>query len=80
MKTFHLANLSLMRKAICCEFCEKILKLLINLEIHMIAVHLANLSLMSKALGCEFCGKIFKSTQFRKTYDNCSFGKTFIHE
>ena len=54
MKTFHLANLSLMRKAICCEFCEKILKLLINLEIHMITVHLANLSLMSKALqGCQ---------------------------
>ena len=46
-----------MSKALCCEFCGKILKLTINLERHMKTVHLANLSFMSKALGCEFCGK-----------------------
>ena len=61
-----------MSKALCCEFCGKILKLTINLERHMKTVHLANLSFMSKALGFEFCGKTIQiDNQFRKTRDNC---------
>ena len=64
-----------MSKALCCEFCGKILKLTINLERHMKTVHLANISFMSKALGCDFCGKnILINNQFRKTFENCSFG------
>ena len=51
-----------MSKALCCEFCGKILKLTINLERHMKTFHLANLSLMRKAPCCEFCGKNLKST------------------
>ena len=64
-----------MSKALCCEFCGKILKLTINLERHMITVHLANLSIMSKALGCDFCRmNIQSNNQFRMTYENFSFG------
>ena len=62
MNTVHLSNLSFMSKALCCEFCGKILKLTINLERHMKTVHLANLSFISKALFCEFWGKILKLT------------------
>ena len=51
-----------MSKALCCEFCGKILKLTINLERHMKTVHLANLLFMSKALCCECCVKILRST------------------
>ena len=57
MKTVHLTYLSFMSKALCCEFCGKILKLTIHLERHRKTVHLPNLSSMSKGLGCEFCGK-----------------------
>ena len=46
-----------------------------SLERHMKTVHLANISFMSKALGCDFCGKnILINNQFRKTFENCSFG------
>ena len=40
MISVHLANLSFMSNALCCEFCEKILILTINLERHMKTVHL----------------------------------------
>ena len=74
-KIVHLANLSFMSKALCCEFCEKTLELPSNIEIHMIIVHFANLSFISKALGCEFCGKNIQiDNPFRKTHENCSFG------
>ena len=59
MKTIHLANLSFLSKALCCEFWGKILKLTINLERHMISLHLANLLFICKALSYDFCGKIF---------------------
>ena len=64
-----------MSKALGCEFCGKILKLTVILGGHMKTLRLANLLFIYKALGCDFCGtNIQINNQFRKTYENCSFG------